>query len=161
MNEPLREAVGQAIGRIPSGLFILTARDDERQTAMLASWVQQVSFEPPMVSVAVGRGRPALALINGSRRFGLCQIPVGDKVLMRRFAKGVDIDEDPFLGMNMVDSTQLDVPIVADGLAYLECKVVHHLDTGADHDLFVGHIVGGGIHDGEPMVHMRKNGFQY
>ncbi len=161
MDEQQQEAVGQAIGRIPSGLFILTSRDDARQTGMPASWVQQVSFEPPMVSVAIARGRPVLALVNSSHRFGLCQIPTGDKVLMRRFASGVGIDDDPFLGLSMVKPTVLDVPILAEALAYLECEVAHHMDVGADHDLFVGRVVGGAYHDGEPQIHTRKNGFKY
>ena len=161
MNEQQREAVGQAIGQIPSGIFILTARVESRQTGMLASWVQQASFEPPLVSVAIARGRPVLPLINGSRRFGLCQVPTGDKVLMRTFAKGIDIDEDPFLGMKMVGTTQIDVPILAEALCHLECEVAHHVDVGGDHDLFVGRIMGGAFHQGEPHVHTRKNGVQY
>lgn len=161
MSDQPDEAVGKAIGQIPSGIFILTSRDDGRQTGMLASWVQQVSFDPPMVSVAIARGRPVLALVNGSRCFGLCQIPKGDKVLMRRFASGVGIDDDPFLGLNMVPKTKLDIPVLADALSYLECEVAHHVNTGADHDLFVGRIVGGVYLGGEPQVHIRKNGFQY
>jgi len=35
----------------------VTARLDERSTGMLASWVQQVGFDPPMISVAVKKGR--------------------------------------------------------------------------------------------------------
>src|SRR5437763_11245331 len=46
-----------ALGRIPSGLFILTARRGTQETGMLASWVQQCSFEPPLVMAAVRRGR--------------------------------------------------------------------------------------------------------
>ena len=30
-----------ALGRIPSGLFVLTLRHGGRETGMLASWVQQ------------------------------------------------------------------------------------------------------------------------
>ena len=46
-----------ALGRVPSGLFILTARHGHRETGMLASWVQQCSFDPPQLSLCLRRGR--------------------------------------------------------------------------------------------------------
>ena len=39
-----------ALGRVPSGLYILTARHGDAETGMLVSWVQQCSFAPPLVS---------------------------------------------------------------------------------------------------------------
>src|SRR5215831_15239426 len=46
-----------ALGRIPSGMFIVTVRHGNDETGMLASWVQQCSFDPPQVSIAVRHGR--------------------------------------------------------------------------------------------------------
>src|SRR5689334_892497 len=58
MDDSVRQIVGQVLGRIPSGIWILAVRDAEgRETGMLASWVQQASFEPPQVTVAVNRER--------------------------------------------------------------------------------------------------------
>ena len=34
------------LGRLPSGLYVLTAGRGAAATGMLASWVQQVGFEP-------------------------------------------------------------------------------------------------------------------
>ena len=52
------DPIAAVLGRTPSGIFVLTARAaDGRETGMLASWVQQASFEPPMVTVAVNRKR--------------------------------------------------------------------------------------------------------
>src|SRR3982750_2521166 len=49
---PLRQTVGRALGRIPSGVFILTtiAEPPGRfPLAMMVSWVQQAAFAPPAV----------------------------------------------------------------------------------------------------------------
>ena len=55
-----------AIGHIPSGLFIVCAKDDEKIDGYLASWVQQVSFDPLLISLAIKPGRPVYDLIiNG------------------------------------------------------------------------------------------------
>ncbi len=160
-SDTLKESIGAALGRIPSGLFVLTARHEDRRGGMLASWVQQVCFEPPMVMVAVSKGRPIMPLISESRMFGLCQIPKGDRVLLRKFAGKLDPSEDPFLGFELLDSSHAGVPILANVLAYLECEVACHMDVEGDHDLFVGRVIRGGYLGGEPHVHLRENGFSY
>ncbi len=161
MDEKTRQCVGAAIGRIPSGLFILTARNEDRRLGMLTSWVQQVSFKPPMISIAIAKGRPIMPLISESRRFGLCQLPSDDRVFLRKFAGHIDPAEDPFLGFEMNGDTVTDLPILANVLGYLECEVVCHLDVDGDHDLFVGQARGGNFISGEPYIHLRQNGFSY
>ena len=161
MDNGMKERIGTALGRIPSGLFILTAKNEHHRTGMLASWVQQVSFEPPMVSVAVAKGRYIMPLISESRHFGLCQLPQGEKVIMRKFASRCSPSEDPFLGFEMINKTVTEVPILANVLSYLECELTCHLDVDGDHDLFIGTIRGGSLFKGEPQVHLRENGFSY
>jgi len=161
MDETMRQHVGTAIGRIPSGLFVLTARSEDRRMGMLTSWVQQVSFKPPLVSVSIAKGRAIMPLISESKHFGLCQLPQNDKLIMRKFAGHLDPTEDPFLGFEMRSDTVTRLPVLANVLAYLECEVTSHLDVDADHDLFVGRVHGGNYLSGEPHVHLRKNGFSY
>jgi flavin reductase (DIM6/NTAB) family NADH-FMN oxidoreductase RutF len=155
------EGIGQALGRIPGGLFILTARFEDRATGMLASWVQQASFQPPMISLAIGKGRSIMPLISNSHQFGLCQIAVGDKVLLRKFASGIDPDENPFLGFELEPNLVSKSPILANCLSFMECDLVCHMDYEGDHDIFIGKVINGGLHEGEPMVHLRDSGYNY
>ncbi|NIQ04128.1 MAG: flavin reductase, partial [Nitrospinaceae bacterium] len=39
-----KKDIGKALGRVPSGLFVLTAKCEDREDAVLASWVNQCSF---------------------------------------------------------------------------------------------------------------------
>lgn len=161
MQEELRQGIGEALGRIPSGLFVLTARHEDRRAGMLAAWVQQCCFEPPMVSVAVAKGRPIMPLLSESRQFALCQIPSDERLLSRKFSKMTDLAEDPFLGCELVADTVTDLPVPRSCLAYLECEVSCHMDVDGDHDLFVGLVVGGRYLNGTPAVRIRENGFEY
>lgn len=47
-----------AVGHIPSGLFVVAIKDGENKDGYLASWVQQVSFKPLLVSLAISPSRP-------------------------------------------------------------------------------------------------------
>src|SRR5215475_13297409 len=52
-TDPQKLHLGKAIGRVPSGVFILTTRHGGRAGAIMASWVQQSSFDPPALSDAL------------------------------------------------------------------------------------------------------------
>ena len=41
-EEEARAAIGAALGRVPSGLYIVTVRHGEQVNAFLGSWVMQV-----------------------------------------------------------------------------------------------------------------------
>ena len=159
------DGISAALAQIPSGLFILTAQHEERRMGMLASFVQQVCFDPPMVSVAVAKGRAIMPLISESRQFGLCQLGADDKVMLRKFTAGLAPNEDPFLGFELVDSHLHNLPLLSGAISYLECELTCHMDVEGDHDLFIGTIRNGaGNHKrkkSKPHVHIRKNGFDY
>ena len=65
------------MGRLPSGMFVLTAASGEKRTGIIVSFVQQACINPPMVTVAIRKGRPIMPLISESRQFGLCQLAEG------------------------------------------------------------------------------------
>lgn len=149
-----------ALGRIPSGLFVVTLRTAAGETGMLASWVQQCSFDPPQVTVAVRRGRPVLDSLAPGTAFVVNVIPEGGKSLIAHFGKGFDPGEPAFTGLDVTRPADSAV-VLAAALAWLDCRVAAQIDAG-DHTLVVGRVVGGGVlHDGKPTTHVRKDGLRY
>lgn len=161
----MRESVGQAMGRLPSGIFVLTAAQDDKRMGIIVSFVQQACLNPPMVTVALAKGRPIMPLISESRRFGLCQLAENDKIMVRKFAKFNDaaITEDPFLGFELLQGVLPGLPILSNTLAYLECELVTHMDIEGDHDLFVGVVRGGSLRQAasQPHIRLRDSGHNY
>ncbi|MEM9419996.1 MAG: flavin reductase family protein [Planctomycetota bacterium] len=141
-----------ALGLVPSGKFVLTAQHEDRRAGMLVHWVQQVCAEPPMISVAVAKGKPIMPLISESRKFALCQLGESDRLMHRKFAQDSDLSDDPFLGFDLVPSKLGSVPIMSGSLAYFECELSCHMDVEGDHDLFVGQVHAAGSTDGTPRV---------
>ena len=154
------DSLAAALGRVPSGLFVLTARDGDRETGMLASWVQQCSFEPPQVTVALRKGRSVLDWLAEGRSFVLNVVPEGGKTLVAHFGKGFESGEPAFEGLEVAREGNIP-PVLLASHAYLLCRVVAHLDAG-DHTLVLGRVAAGAVlHDGKPTVHVRKNGLKY
>jgi flavin reductase (DIM6/NTAB) family NADH-FMN oxidoreductase RutF len=158
MNDAERDRIARVLGRIPSGVFVLTARSAAGRTAMLASWVQQAGFDPPTVSVAVRKGRPIETLIDESRRFALNVVGADPTAMFRHFGRGFTLDQDPFAGL---DARNVEGGVAIGGVGLLACRVRNKFDAG-DHWLYVGEVIRAeGDEDGAPYVHLRRNGLGY
>jgi flavin reductase (DIM6/NTAB) family NADH-FMN oxidoreductase RutF len=158
-DDPDKQLAG-ALGRIASGLFILTVKRDRVETGMLVSWVQQCSFQPPRISVALAPGRPISSLLDRQSQFTLNILDSDQADMIVHFGRGFSLEDDAF-GKLDVDRSVPSGPVLSEALAALECRVVERFSAG-DHDLFIGQIVSGRLlGDGLPMVHTRKNGFHY
>ena len=150
--------LAQAINRIPSGQFILTAAFDGARSGVLVSWVQQCATTPPMVMTALATGLPVIPLIRDNRGFALCQISAEDRFLARKFASAPDHGEDPFVTLATTPSPN-GSPVVQRAMSYLDCELVRHVDLESDYGLYVGIVRAGGIlNSGEPAVVIGTNG---
>jgi flavin reductase (DIM6/NTAB) family NADH-FMN oxidoreductase RutF len=149
-----------ALGRIPSGLFVLTLRRDAVETGMLASWVQQCSFNPPQLSVAIQHGRDISPLLSKDAAFTLNVLDDTQTDMIVHFGRGFTLQEPAFDGLE-VQRGQTNGPVLGEALAFLECRVVDRFPAG-DHDLIVAEVVAGSLlGEGHPMVHIRKSGMHY
>ena len=150
-----------ALGKIPSGLFIVTARHGDHETGMLASWVQQCSFDPPQLTLAVKSGRFLTDWLRPEMPFAVNILPEGGKAFLAHFGKGFEPGQPAFEGI-AVERHPDRAPALTDALAVLHCQVVTQLDTAGDHRLIVGRVIAGQLfHDGKPAVHVRKSGLNY
>jgi flavin reductase (DIM6/NTAB) family NADH-FMN oxidoreductase RutF len=149
-----------ALGRVPSGLFIVTAGDGDDATGMLASWVQQCSFTPPQLSLALRRGRGLNERLQPGVVFTVNILADDQTHLIAHFGRGFDPGEPAFSGID-IERPDGGPPVLTEALAYVQCRVSGRCAAG-DHDLIVGEAVGGGLlNDGAPMIHIRKSGGHY
>src|SRR5262245_4952769 len=157
--DPDRQLAG-ALGRVASGIFVVTAAQGDAATGMLASWVQQCSFQPPRLSVAIKPDREIVKLLAIGAVFTLNILESSQTDIVAHFGKGYALTEDAFRGL-AVERRDFGGPILTEALAFLHCVVVQRTSAG-DHDLFIAEIRAGGVLDeGQPMVHIRKNGMHY
>jgi flavin reductase (DIM6/NTAB) family NADH-FMN oxidoreductase RutF len=156
-----KDKIGKAIGRIASGVFIVTAQKGGKSEGLLASWVNQAAFNPPMIMAAVKKERHILEMLSKGSKFSLNVLSKTNMDIFKNFVKPHEPGLDRFAGLNMLE-TQKHAPVFADAVAYLDCVTVSLTEAG-DHLVVLGEIVGGDLLQAEadPMVHLRKNGFHY
>ena len=160
MADPVTSPVARALGRIPSGLFIVTTLRDRRPVGFLGSFVMQVGFEPPMVCVAVGKQRPQLEDMRAWERFSLSILDPSSRGSMTPFLRKLSGGSSPFDGLE-VASASSGTPVLAGCLAWVDCKIRGEFETG-DHVVIFGEVVEGALlREADPSVHVRKSGLGY
>ncbi len=148
------------LGRLPSGLFVLTARRGAQETGMLASWVMQAGFEPPMLTVALRQDRLLADWLTKGTPFALNLLAEDQKSLVSRFGRAAEADPAPFAGLE-IDRTTDGLPVLGGTIGFLECTPAGSIDSG-DHRVFLAHVLAGSLVNGSrPLVHIRKNGMKY
>ncbi|MEH2259363.1 diflavin flavoprotein [Nostoc sp.] len=154
--------VEQAVGRIVGSLCVLTAKEGDRSSAMLASWVSQASFSPPGLTIAVAKDRAVETLTHTGNKFVLNILKEGNHLgLMKHFLKPFGPGQDRFADV-AAKETESGSPILTDALAYLECSVQNRMESG-DHWLVYATVENGKLldNDGVTAVHHRKSATHY
>ena len=153
----------KALGRLSGGLYVVTARQEERASAMVASWVSQASFDPPGITVAVAKDRAIEALMQVGDRFVLNILREDNyQDLMRHFLKRFPPGADRFAGVSTLEGVANGGPVLGDALAFLGCRVSQRME-GPDHWIIYGEVEQGNVSDTEARtaVHHRKVGNHY
>ena len=100
MTPECLERIAPVLGQVPSGVFILVASDGaDRRTGLLASWIQQASFDPPQVTIAINKSRYLNDWLKAGSPVTLNQVAKGDSALFKHFGKGFEPDADAFQGV--------------------------------------------------------------
>ena len=153
--------LSQALGRIVGSLSIVTTRQADVSSAMLASWVSQATFSPPGLTVAVAKDRAIESLLYQDSSFVLNILPEGDHLgLMKHFLKPFTPGADRFENVETEEAAN-GAPILSKALAFLECRVQNRMECG-DHWLIYATTERGQVlQSGVTAVHYRKSGDHY
>ena len=151
-----------AVGHIPSGLFIVTSiASDGSKDGYLASWVQQVSFEPLIVAFAISESRPGYAKITSGDTFTINVVGEHDTQYLRHFWKGYAPGEGPFGEIDHKETLEGGL-LINGAKSAIDCKFISMSKPG-DHEIVFAEVLASHVNDEEakPKVHVRKSGLDY
>jgi len=145
----------KAFAKLTYGIYVLTSKTDEAINAMIASWVSQVSYKPPLIMVAVHPNRFSHQLIEHGGGFALHALAGSQANLLSRF-KGSDI-KAKFSSLDWTTG-KTGCPILNECLAYLECELKTQYRPG-NHTLFIGEVIATGVFaDEKPFTTLEYDG---
>ncbi|MCR4287014.1 MAG: flavin reductase [Deltaproteobacteria bacterium] len=65
----IKSGIVEAAKLVSHGVYVITTNHNGRVNGMTAAWVGRASFEPPLVTVAIGKTRFSHDMIKGSGIF--------------------------------------------------------------------------------------------
>ena len=136
------------MGQWATGVTVVTTDGEAGSHGLTANAVASLSLDPPLVLVAVNKRAATLEYLKTNRCFAVNILRLDQEAVSRRFATPGPKD---FSDLNITTATT-GSPILADCLAYLDCRVFEIL-PGGDHEIFVGEIVAGECQGGEPLLY--------
>ncbi|MBX2993115.1 MAG: flavin reductase [Bacteroidetes bacterium] len=156
MEKSTRDKV---LNKIPYGLYIVGSRTEDGVAAIIANWMTQVSFNPPLIGIAIESDSDMQVYIDRSNFFSVNFLPEGSVELAKPFLKRSRQAGLKLNNRNFALSKQ-GTPFLEDAVASFECKVTQSMATG-DHTLFVGEITDGLSRREHGILTLKETGWKY
>ena len=158
MNEATTQRV---LGHFARGLHALTVKHGGEEHGVTASWVSQASFHPPMVVVAVENRSKTIGMIRDAHHFALSVLRAGQHDVAEKLGRASAGAPPTLKGIRTKPAPASGVPVLADALGWVECRVVATLPSG-DHTLVLGEVLEAGVeHDGDQPLTAQEAGLDY
>lgn len=126
----------RALGRFPSGIFVLTSRNGPHFGAATITWAMQTSFTPVLIATALGRKSNVFRCLEQSRIAVLHVVGHRQPDLARRFACPTETGNGRINGETFVEGAN-GAPVIPAFPAHFECAVEQVVDTCGDHTLVI------------------------
>lgn len=139
------ENIKQALNMMPYGFYSITSKDGDDVNAMVANWLTQSSFEPRQITLALQKTSYTHGVIENGGVFAINLFLAEDVDYLKPFTKSREKSPDKMEDAKFEPAPQTGCPILEGAAAVIECKVANMIDTGGDHDLVVGEVVGGQV----------------
>ncbi len=138
------------VGHLASGVTLVTTRTADGDFGMTASSVTSLSLDPPMMLACLKSSSPTSAAVSAAGVYAVNVLGEADGHLAAQFATP---SSDKFAGVRVTVGT-LDVPLLSDSLARIECVVVEEV-RAATHTVFLGRVVNAHAEEGNPLTYFR------
>ena len=153
--------VFEALELVPHPLTIVCSGDVEsgRINGMTAAWVSRVSWDPPMLAVAIAPERYTLELIKEFREFTVNVVsPSLVRAAMEVFGmlSGRSVNKFERAGVRYRRGRRVRAPILEEAHAAFEC-VLEAMYGAGDHVIVVGRVVNAWIGGLNPVIWYRES----
>jgi flavin reductase (DIM6/NTAB) family NADH-FMN oxidoreductase RutF len=137
----------------PMQTVLVTCNDDKKNTNIITiAWHTSISRKPPLYGISISPKRYSYGLIMKNKEFVVNFIPYS-LVKEAEYCgthSGRNTDKLRQTGLTLIPAQKLSTPLIKEGYAHLECKLVNTIPLG-DHTLLIGTVIA---------VSADKNAFQ-
>jgi flavin reductase (DIM6/NTAB) family NADH-FMN oxidoreductase RutF len=131
--------------RLTQGVYVVGVAGGETRDAFTAAWVMQVSYDPLLLALSINANHSSYRLIKEGGSFTINVLKKGQLDLADHYGQSARTNK-----MALTDwaNDRTGPPLLREGLAWFECKIVDEHPVG-DHVLLVGRVIDGKLVDSE------------
>ncbi len=131
--------ISKILKRLNYGIYVVTMGDGTDGNAFTASWVMQVSSEPPMIAVSVHNKHQSSRLLQSTGAFVVNLIGKGQDDVVKTYFGPAESGYDKLKNSSVTDSPATKTPLIPGAIGYLDCEIVSTTKAG-NHTIFIGEV---------------------
>lgn len=150
------ELLRQAMRFWVTGVTVVTAAHQGTQHGMTVTSFTSLSLTPAQVLVSLAQNTRTHDLVARSRSFGISILSDSQQDVSDRFAGRVADEHNRLAGLETF-ILETGAPMIADGLAHMDCRVMTTLGSGT-HTIFIGEVLAARNidEDVDPLVYFNR-----
>ncbi|GBD93508.1 flavoredoxin [bacterium BMS3Abin05] len=133
----------------PMSVTVISVKYGTKENLMPAAWTSPLSFDPPLIGIAISPKRYTHELVKLAGEFtaNFFDYKFIQKIAQCGSVSGREVDKFKEFGLTQGKPQLIQSPFVEEAYSALECKL-ERIETYGDHDLFVGKVLGIHYEDG-------------
>ena len=136
------------MGRLPTGVTVVTATGPDGPAGATANAVCSLSIEPKLMLACLDRGSRTLLAVQAANQFGISVLHAGQEEVARAFATKAPV-ADKWTGVSW--SERDGIPAIDDALGWVACEL-RDVIAGGDHVIVTGEVTALAMGSGDPLV---------
>ena len=148
MSPPDSARFRAAMGKLPTGVTVVSAAGPDGPAGATANAVSSLSIEPMLMLACLDRGSRTLLAVQAANRFGISVLHAGQEEIARAFATKAPV-ADKWEGIAWGERDG--IPAIENALAWVACDL-RDVIAGGDHVIVTGQVTGLATAEGEPLV---------
>lgn len=143
--------IQRVLRKFEYGVYVVTMGRGQEGNAFTASWLTQVSSDPPMVAMAVHNKHQSARLLKEQDGFVVHLIEQGQEGFARNFYGPAERGYAKLQATPVTDSPATGSPILEGAIGWVDCRIVKRVPTG-NHTLFIAEVAAAQMARDKPLL---------
>ncbi len=131
--------ISKVLKKLGYGIYVVTMGEGTGGNAFTASWVMQVSSEPPLIAVSVHNKHQSSRLLESTGSFVVNLIGKGQDDVVKAYYGPAESGYDKLQDSSVTDSPATKTPLIPGAIGFLDCEIVNRVKAG-NHTIFIGEV---------------------
>ncbi len=147
----MEKQITAVLKKLEYGVYIVTMGQGNAGNAFTASWVSQVSNEPPIIALAVHNKHQSSRLIDQAGGFVVNLLAADHAEIAKAYYGPAESGYQKLAHAEVEASPATGSPLIKGALGYLDCRLIDKVSVG-NHTLFLGEVKAAELQQDSPLL---------